>query len=181
MILSDRGILAAMTGGDIIIEPFDKSNLGGNSYDVHLSKHFAQYTEEIIDAAKDNPLHRFDIPREGFIMRPRELYLGSTVEYTATKNYVPMLEGKSGVGRLGTAIHVTAGFGDEGFQGHWTLELFCVQPVRIYPGMPIGQIFYHTLDQEVQRSYMKKSGGSYTDDRNPLPQGSRLYRKAPFN
>ena len=82
-------------------------------------------------------------------MQPNQLYLARTVERTETHNHVPMLEGRSSIGRLGLFVHVTAGFGDVGFRGYWTLEMFAVQPVRIYPNVPICQIVYHTLEGEV--------------------------------
>ena len=82
-------------------------------------------------------------------MNPGRLYLGRTVEYTETKGYVPMIEGRSSIGRLGMFIHVTAGFGDVGFCGYWTLEISCIQPVRIYPGIEICQIFYHEITGDV--------------------------------
>ena len=82
-------------------------------------------------------------------MSPHQLYLGRTVERTETHNLVPMIEGRSSIGRLGLFVHVTAGFGDVGFSGYWTLEMFAVHPVRIYPGIPICQIFYHELTGEI--------------------------------
>ena len=88
------------------------------------------------------------IPEEGLILEPGVLYLGRTMEYTKTHKFVPMLEGRSSVGRLGISIHSTAGFGDIGFCGYWTLEISCVQPVRIYPGVEICQIYYHTIGPE---------------------------------
>jgi dCTP deaminase len=86
------------------------------------------------------------MPSEGIVLEPGVLYLARTVEHTRTTGYVPMLEGRSSIGRLGLFIHITAGFGDVGFSGFWTLEMFCVKPIRIYPGVEIGQIFYHTID-----------------------------------
>jgi dCTP deaminase len=83
------------------------------------------------------------------VIQPDQLYLGRTVERTETHGFVPMIEGRSSVGRLGLFVHVTAGFGDVGFCGHWTLEMFAVQPVRIYPGVPICQIFYHDVRGEI--------------------------------
>ena len=89
------------------------------------------------------------IPEEGFILEPGVLYLARTMEYTETHKFVPMLEGRSSVGRLGISIHSTAGFGDIGFCGYWTLEISCVQPVRIYPGVEICQIYYHTVSPDI--------------------------------
>ena len=79
------------------------------------------------------------------MLQPNQLYLGRTVERTETHNLVPMIEGRSSIGRLGLFVHVTAGFGDVGFCGYWTLEMFAVQPVRIYAGVAICQIFYHDI------------------------------------
>lgn len=89
------------------------------------------------------------------------LYLGVTQEYTETHNSVPFLEGKSSVGRLGIDIHATAGKGDVGFCNTWTLEISCTQPVRIYEGMPIGQLIYFKVDGDIERYYNKKENAKY--------------------
>ena len=94
---------------------------------------------------KANRVRRMAIPPEGLVLQPNQLYLGRTVERTETHNLVPMIEGRSSIGRLGLFVHVTAGFGDVGFCGYWTLEMFAVQPVRIYAGVAICQIFYHDI------------------------------------
>ena len=106
------------------------------------------YDSKELDMAKPNSASVIKIPEEGFVLQPNVLYLGRTNEYTKTENYIPMLEGRSSVGRLGVFIHVTAGFGDVGFAGYWTLEIFCVQPIRIYPNVEICQIYYHDIDGE---------------------------------
>jgi dCTP deaminase len=103
-------------------------------------------------------------------LNPGRLYLGRTVEYTETHNAVPMLEGRSSVGRLGLFIHVTAGFGDVGFKGYWTLEIFCVQPIVIYPEVEICQIYYH----EVSPDHSEYSSGKYQG--NKEIQASMLYK-----
>ena len=95
-------------------------------------------------------------------MEPNRLYLGRTIEYTQTKNLVPMIEGRSSIGRLGLFIHITAGFGDVGFNGFWTLEMFCVHPIKIYPGVAIGQIFYHTIEGDFE-SYVSNKYQNNTD------------------
>jgi len=100
MILSDKKILAAIQAGDIVIEPYDRSCLGTNSYDVHLSKHLAVYNDEVLDAKKHNTIREIVMPEEGYVLEPGVLYLGVTEEYTETHNSVPFLEGKSSVGRL---------------------------------------------------------------------------------
>jgi dCTP deaminase len=111
---------------------------------------------------KENTASKIIIPEEGMLLEPGKLYLGRTIEYTETNKYVPMLEGRSSIGRLGLFVHITAGFGDVGFSGFWTLEMFCVQPIRIYPGVQICQVFYHSIegDYELYNSgkYQKNSG-----------------------
>ena len=99
------------------------------------------------------------------MLQPGKLYLGRTVEHTKTLGFVPMLEGRSSVGRLGICIHITAGFGDVGFDGFWTLELFCVEPVRIYPFVEICQIYYHTLEGD----YDPYISGKYNNNQNIQP------------
>jgi dCTP deaminase len=109
-----------------------------------------------LDMKKDNPAEQLIIPAEGILLEPGRLYLGRTIEHTVTKNLVPMLEGRSSVGRLGLFVHVTAGFGDTGFSGFWTLEIQCVHPVRIYAGVEICQIFYHEVVGTVLNYESKK-------------------------
>ncbi|MEY2904167.1 MAG: hypothetical protein RJA52_183 [Bacteroidota bacterium] len=161
MILSDQKILEALESGKIVIEPFRRECLGTNSYDVHLSKYLATYTDKILDAKKHNPIEHFEIPDDGFVLQPGILYLGATEEYTETHHTVPFLEGKSSVGRLGIDIHATAGKGDVGFCNTWTLEISCTQPVRIYAGMPIGQLIYFLVDGEIENYYHRKKDAKY--------------------
>ena len=162
MILSDIKIQQAISTGEIIIEPFDPACLGTNSYDVHLSKYLAIYTAEVLDAKLPNEITQFEIPEEGIILKPGVLYLGSTLEYTETHAHVPFLEGKSSTGRLGIDIHATAGKGDVGFCGYWTLEISVKQPVRIYKGMPIGQLIYFPVDGEIEVKYNQKKNAKYS-------------------
>jgi len=162
MILSDISIKAAIVTGEIVIEPYNSACLGTNSYDVHLSKFLAVYENEVLDAKKHNTIKEIIIPEEGFVIQPGILYLGVTEEYTETHNSVPFLEGKSSVGRLGIDIHATAGKGDVGFCNTWTLEISCVHPVRVYSGMPIGQLIYFSVEGEVENYYNKKKNAKYT-------------------
>jgi len=132
MILSDQKILESIAGGTIVIEPFRRECLGTNSYDVHLGKFLATYKNPTLDARQHNKVEQIQIPESGILLQPGILYLGVTEEYTETFCAVPFLEGKSSVGRLGIDIHATAGKGDVGFCNHWTLEISCTLPVRIY-------------------------------------------------
>lgn len=161
MILSDKKILQAMEQGAIVIEPFEISCLGTNSYDVHLGKYLATYKNRELDARKHNEIDHFEIGEEGFLLQPNTLYLGVTVEYTETHQHVPFLEGKSSIGRLGIDIHATAGKGDVGYCNTWTLEISCTQPVRVYAGMPIGQLIYFVVDGEIENFYNKKNNAKY--------------------
>ncbi len=145
MILSGKEIKRRL-GDDIIIKPFNALQLNPNSYNLRLHDELLIYDESVLDMKKEHKLTKMTIPQEGLLLESRKLYLGRTVEYTKTNQLVPMLEGRSSIGRLGLFIHVTAGFGDVGFAGYWTLEMFCVHPVRIYPGVEICQIFYHTIE-----------------------------------
>jgi dCTP deaminase len=144
MVLSGYEIKRRL-GQDIIIEPFVESRLNPNSYNLSLHDELMIYEELILDMRKANRVRRLQIPPEGIVLQPNQLYLGRTAERTETHNLVPMIEGRSSVGRLGLFVHVTAGFGDVGFCGYWTLEMFAVQPVRIYAGVSICQIFYHDI------------------------------------
>lgn len=175
MILSDKKILAAITQGDIVIEPFDRACLGTNSYDVHLGKYLACYKNRILDAKKHNEIETFEIGNEGFELQPNTLYLGITAEYTETHRHVPFLEGKSSIGRLGIDIHATAGKGDVGFCNCWTLEISCVQPVRIYAGMPIGQLIYFAVEGEIEYYYHKKLNAKY-NQRSEKPIESMMWK-----
>ncbi len=175
MILSDKKILDCIEKGEIVITPFDEKNMGGNSYDVHLSPHFAQYVDDVIDAKKHNQITHFEIPAEGFVLQPGELYLGSTAEYTETHKHVPFLEGKSSTGRLGIDIHATAGKGDVGFCGFWTLEISTSKPVRVYPNMPVGQLIYYVVDGEVNTKYNSKKSAKYSNQEHK-PKESMMWK-----
>jgi len=175
MILSDSQILKHIENGEIVVTPYDRENLGSNSYDVHLSRHLATYKDDVLDAKKHNEVDHFEIEDEGIVLQPGELYLGSTLEYTETHNHVPFLEGKSSTGRLGIDIHATAGKGDVGFCGNWTLEISVSKPVRVYAGMPVGQLIYYTVEGETINPYNKKVSAKYTDQTS-LPKESMMWK-----
>jgi dCTP deaminase len=170
MILSGEKIIAEQ-GNNIKIEPFSRSQVNPNSYNLKLANQLLVYTDPVLDMKKENSYEFIQIPETGFRMEPGKLYLGRTYEYTETFKYVPMLEGRSSIGRLGICIHVTAGFGDVGFRGYWTLELFCIQPVIIYPNIEICQIYYHSIDGE----YWPYSSQKY--NQNSGIQPSMMYKE----
>ena len=175
MILSDSKILEAIDKGEIVIEPYHRDCLGSNSYDVHLGRYLAVYIDPVLDARKHNQIREFEIPDEGFVLQPGMLYLGVTEEYTETHNSVPFLEGKSSVGRLGIDIHATAGKGDVGFCNTWTLEISVSMPVRVYAGMPIGQLIYFMVEGEVVNTYNKKASAKY-NERTTRPVESMMWK-----
>jgi dCTP deaminase len=164
MILSGNEIRNRL-GEDIFIDPFDEAHLNPNSYNLTLHHELMVYEEVVLDMRSANRVRRFSIPEDGLVIKPQQLYLGRTVERTRTRNLVPQIEGRSSVGRLGLFVHVTAGLGDAGFCGYWTLEMFSVQPVRIYPGVPICQICYHEITGEIT----EYSSDKYQDNRDIQP------------
>lgn len=166
MILSGGEIKKQHTLGNIVIDPWNESQLNPNSYNIRLGSTLLAYDEDVLDMKKPNDFHKFEIPNKGFVMYPNKLYLGQTMKYTETHGLVPMLEGRSSVGRLGLYIHVTAGFEDNGFNGYWTLELHCVEPIRIYAGVEIGQLFYHTIEGEKDMQY---TSGKYQGNQGVQP------------
>jgi dCTP deaminase len=171
VILTGRQIQAYRAEGRIRIDPWDEAQLNPNSYNLRLGGDLAVYTSRELDMARPNGVEFLKVPAEGLLLEPGRLYLGRTQEYTETHGLVPMLEGRSSVGRLGLFVHVTAGFGDIGFCGYWTLEISCIQPVRIYAGVAICQIFYHTVSGE----YDSYDSGKY--QRNSGIQPSMLWKE----
>jgi len=170
MILSGEKIRQNL-GNKIVIEPFDESRLNPNSYNLTLHNELLTYEEVVLDMKQRNRVRRLTIPEEGLVLNPSQLYLGRTVERTETHDLVPMIEGRSSIGRLGLFVHVTAGFGDVGFRGYWTLEIFAIQPVRIYPYVSICQVFFHQIDGE----YTEYRSNKYQDNHDIQP--SLLYKE----
>lgn len=170
MILSGQEIKKRLNS-EIVIEPFNETQLNPNSYNLRLHNELLVYEDTILDMKKKHQTKTITIPSEGLLLEAGKLYLGRTLEYTQTKSLVPMLEGRSSIGRLGLFIHITAGFGDVGFNGFWTLEIFCVQPIRIYPGIEICQIFYHTIEG----NYTPYTSNKYQNNSGIQP--SLLYKE----
>ncbi|MFT5301117.1 MAG: dCTP deaminase [Mariniblastus sp.] len=170
MILSGEEIRSNL-GSNVKIDPFNPDNINPNSYNLTLHHDVVTYEEVVLDMRKSNRIRRMVIPESGLVLEPNRLYLGRTIERTETHNLVPMIEGRSSIGRLGLFVHVTAGFGDVGFKGFWTLEMFAVQPVKIYPGISICQIFYHQIVGDIQEYKSNK----YQDNTDIQP--SLLYKE----
>lgn len=170
MILSGREI-KRLLNKSIYIDPFDKKQLNPNSYNLKLHNELLIYNYNELDMKKDNPYSKLIISEKGTMLYPGTLYLGRTFEHTKTFGHIPMLEGRSSIGRLGMFIHVTAGFGDVGFCGYWTLEISVIQPIRIYPFIEICQIYYH----EIKGDYINYKSDKYQN--NNSIQSSQLYKE----
>jgi len=170
MILSGMEIKQKL-GKDIIISPYNENQLNPNSYNLKLHKELLVYENNLLDMKKENKTCKLIIPPEGLVLEPGKLYLGRTQEYTETYNFIPTLEGRSSIGRLGLSIHISSPYGNVGFKGYWTLEIACIQPIKIYEGVDICQIYYHTI----QGDYKNYTSSKYQN--NIGVQESLLYKE----
>jgi dCTP deaminase len=169
VILTGPKIISSTVSGEIVISPFEMDQVNPNSYNVRLGNTLLTYDTDVIDAYKPNPTRRITIGPDGFVLRPGELYLGHTIEEVGSDCYVPLLFGRSSVGRLGLFVEITAPIGDIGFHGQWTLMLSSVRSLRVYPGMKIGQIMFFQSFGDIELyagKYQRASG----------PQESRYWR-----
>lgn len=174
MILTGLEIAKEVEFGRIVIKPFNRSRVNPNSYNLTLAPELWVYDSDHLDMKREESISRITLRECGYDLQPNRLYLGRTNERTFTKDFVPMLEGRSSIGRLGLFIHVTAGFGDLGFNGFWTLELHCVQPIRIYPNIEIAQIYFHTsLGEKIYYGEDNRAKYNFNDGVQP----SYLYRE----
>ncbi len=184
MLLSDRDIRSGLDTGRIGIEPYDAALLQPSSLDVRLDRFFRLFDNHkypFIDPAEDQPeLTRLveTKPDEAFILHPGEFVLGSTFELVSLGDDIAArLEGKSSLGRLGLLTHSTAGFIDPGFSGHVTLELSNVAtlPIKLWPGMKIGQLCFFGLSSPAEHPYGSREYGSrYLGQRGPTASRSHL-------
>lgn len=178
MFLTGKAIDQAVQSGEIVISPYTPKHLSPNSYDLTLSPQLLVYnlTESgYLDMRQENPCLEFTIPESGLILQPGTLYIGMTNESAVSRHYIPMLEGRSSMGRLGINTHITAGFGDIGWgfeelpdgtvvchKPTWTLEISVVHPVRIYPNVRIAQVYFVQPKGEI-----KLYSGKYSRQRKP--------------
>lgn len=171
--LTGSQILEEIEDGHIRITPFDKSKINPNSFNLTLNKTLLVYKDNILDFKKDNPTNRIIIPETGLVLKPNTLYIGRTNERCWTDRFIPQLDGRSSIGRLGITIHVTAGYGDIGWDGTWTLEIMAIHPVRIYPNIEFCQISYHTPYGKTDIHY----DGRYQGQIEPTASRSNLDKK----
>ena len=184
MLLSDRDIRAEIASGRVVLEPFDAELVQPSSIDVRLDRYFRLFDNHKyphIDPAEDQPhLTRLVEPDgdEPFILHPGEFVLASTYEQVNLPDDVAArLEGKSSLGRLGLLTHSTAGFIDPGFSGHVTLELSNVAtlPIKLWPGMKIGQLCLFRLSSPAEHPYgSARYGSRYQNQRGPTASRSAL-------
>ncbi len=184
MLLCDRDILADVDAGRIRLDPWDPQMVQPASVDVRLDRFFRLFDNHkypSIDPAEDQPeLTRLIEVRadEPFVLHPGEFVLGSTYEFVGLPDdLAARLEGKSSLGRLGLLTHSTAGFVDPGFTGHVTLELSNVAtlPIKLWPGMKIGQLCFFRLSSPAQHPYGSGATGSrYQGQRGPTASRSHL-------
>lgn len=182
MLLSDRDIKAELSLGRIGLEPLDLDMIQPSSIDVRLDRFFRLFDNHkypFIDPAEDQPdLTRLVEAKQGepFILHPGEFVLGSTYELVSLPDDIAArLEGKSSLGRLGLLTHSTAGFVDPGFSGHVTLELSNVAtlPIKLWPGMKIGQLCFIKTSSPVENPYGSgKYGSRYQGQRGPTASRS---------
>ncbi|MCC9311255.1 dCTP deaminase [Kitasatospora sp. RB6PN24] len=184
MLLSDKDIRAEIDQGRVVIDPFDPAMVQPSSIDVRLDRFFRVFENHRyphIDPSQEQPdLTRLVEPEgdDAFILHPGEFVLASTYEViTLPDDVASRLEGKSSLGRLGLLTHSTAGFIDPGFSGHVTLELSNVAtlPIKLYPGMKIGQLCLFRLSSPSEHPYgSERYGSRYQGQRGPTPSRSYL-------
>ena len=184
MLLSDRDIAAQIEAGRVRLDPYDPAMVQPSSVDVRLDRYFRLFDNHkypFIDPAEEQPeltrLVEVDAD-EPFILHPGEFVLASTLEQvTLPDDIAARVEGKSSLGRLGLLTHATAGFVDPGFTGHVTLELSNVAtlPIKLWPGMKIGQLCFFQLSSPAEHPYGSAAAGShYQGQRGPTPSRSHL-------
>lgn len=192
MILTGPEIIRQVALGNIEISDFDTKRVNPNSYNLRLHNELLCYTSEqeddqpkcsisdlmlkcsnffYIDMKKKNKTAMITMPESGFILMPGQLYLGRTMERTRIDGFAPQIEGRSSIARLGIDVHKTAGWGDNGFDNFWTLEITATIPVKIYPFVDFCQIIFMTLEGDQSMKYK----GKYQKTNNI--DGSKIYEE----
>ncbi|WP_375354040.1 dCTP deaminase [Paenibacillus enshidis] len=156
LILTGPEIERQVLNNRIHIRPFIKEHINPNSYNYRLGPKLLEITDDVIDPARKVSYNEISLNADGYVLMPKRLYLGSTVEEIGSDHYVTQLIGRSSVGRLGLFLQITASLGHIGSKHCWTLELKCVQPVKVYPDMKIGQVSFWNIEGENSESYLGK-------------------------
>jgi dCTP deaminase len=176
-ILTSREILSRLNK-DIIIDPFNIKNLNPNSYNLTLHDEIKFYDCDFLDMKKDNPTKLIKIPNDGLWLKPGETYLGRTMEYTVTKNLVPIIKARSSIARLHIHIINSAGFGDIGYSGHWTIPISVIKKTKVYPFVTICQIYYSDIIGEIDKEY-NIDDNKYQNSRDIM--ASKIYKEFDSN
>ena len=142
MILTGSEITKELQQGRIVIDPFDLECVNPNSYNFRLSNILRVYDDEVLDTRRPNPSSTIEIPESGYLLRRGQFYLGASMERMGSTHFAPTYAARSSVARLGMFINLSSPLGDIGFVGCWTLQLYPVNTIRVYPRMKIGQIMF---------------------------------------
>jgi dCTP deaminase len=169
MILTGDKIVREVKKKRIIIDPFSIEQVNPNSYNFRLGEKIKIYQNRILDVKKNNKTKTITIPKEGLILMPNVLYLGHTFEIMGSDFYVPIIRGRSSIGRMGLFINITADLIDIGSVNQWTLQLHATQPIKIYPNIQIGQVTFWKVKGDIDL-YKGKYQGSCG------PMESQMYK-----
>ncbi len=178
--LNREGIAEEIKRGSIYVDNAG-DNIQENCIGVTLGKTIKYYDAPSLDVTQPAPFVEMEIPEEGLILKPNELYIGRTNEFTKTYGFVPLLQGTEELAALGMEVHITAGFGDNGFEGTWTLEIVCSFPTIIYPNMPIGYVSYNPLIGDSDTLYRGKYFGQVAPTTSRLSEEYTQVRKRDIN
>lgn len=168
MILTGNKIKEEVRKGRIIIEDFCEECCTTNSYDLTLGNQLIRYTSEYVDPKQEPVYEIVEIPEDGMILEKRSFYLGSSKEVIGSEHYVPLVHAKSGIARMGLFVHVTADLVDIGSIGNITFQLYATLPIKVYPGMKIGQATFWVPEGEIELYH-----GKYQHSKGP--QVSKTY------
>src|SRR6266542_3629069 len=142
MILTGHEIERERTNGRITIDPFIPEQVNPNSYNFRLGKTLRVYRPGVLDVRQANGYDEIEIPDDGYVLEPGRLYLAHTIEVLGSDYYAPTFAARSSVARLGVFINLSASLGDIGYKGQWTLQLYTMNRVKVYPGINIGQMMW---------------------------------------
>lgn len=169
MILTGKAITENVVNCQITIEPYNKEHVTTNSYDLTLGNQFIRYTGEILDPRIDNEYEIIECDEQGIVLKQGDFLLGHSCEKIGSQNYVPIIHAKSGIARLGLFVHITADLIDIGSFGCVTFQLYSTLPIRIFPGMKVGQVsFWKPLGD------ITLYDGKYQGSKGPAP--SKVHR-----
>jgi dCTP deaminase len=170
MILTGTEIKKRVDSGEITLDPFSDDLMNPNSYNYRLGDIILEITDDIVDTKIPYTTEEIKIPEDGYVLQPGKTYLGVTCEKIGSTKFVPSLIGRSSLGRLGLFLQITADLGHLGTSHHWTLELKCVQPLRVYPRMRIGQVSFWQPEglELLEIDYLQKQG-NYAEYSTPQP------------